>query len=466
MLRRRALVAAAPALLAGCGLVARRDRGVATPSPVRPGEARSAVGTLTDTQYQWARTAWRYLENNTDYQSGLVNGMDRTPTLTMANAGDAIAATLAAHELKIIDTHEFDLRLSRLLGFLATMDLSQGKLPNKVYNAVSGKMVSFENRQDDIGWSAGDIGRALLWLRIAGRRHPRFQEYADKVVLRWTFCDALDACGTLRGMARANGQVHTYQEGRFGYEQLAGAGYAAWGLDAKGATSPSPSSLSYANLDAVRLPYDARDPRTSGAQAPVLTSPFVLSGIEYGWQAADGSSALRDAARAVYAVQEARWRRERQLTARTDFQLREAPYVVLDSVFASGYAWNTIGTDGKEHERLAMVSVRAAFGMWALWPTDYTAALSEGVRWLYDADRGWFEGRYEQGGAPNTTITLATNAQVLEALWFKASGAPLFGAGPANPGFFEVRTGDPFGKLGRCWPGEPRPDGPACRGAT
>jgi hypothetical protein len=460
VLTRRALVAGTPALLAGCGVVARRDRAA---SSARPGEVASAVPALSDTQYQWARTAWRYLENNTDYDSGLVNGMDRTPTFTMANAGDAIAATLAAHELKLIAAHEFDLRLSRLLGFLATMDLSQGKLPNKVYNSASGRMVGFENRPDDIGWSAVDIGRALLWLRIAGRRHPRFQEYTDKAVLRWTFCDALDACGALRGMARANGQVHTYQEGRFGYEQLAAAGYAAWGFDARGAATPA---IAYANVEGQRLPHDSRDPRTSGAQAPLLTMPFVLSGLEYGWQAADGSSPLRDAARTVYAVQESRWRRERQLTARTDFQLREAPWVVLDSVWASGYAWNTIASDGKEHERLALVSVRAAFGLWALWPTDYTQALIEGVRWLYDADRGWFEGRYEQGGAPNTTITLATNAQVLEALWFKAAGAPLFGTEPAKPGLFEATTGDPFQRLGRCWPGEGRPDGVVCGAKT
>lgn len=46
---------------------------------------------------------------------------------------------------------------------------------------------------------------------------------------------------------------------------------------------------------------------------------------------------------------------QRQVTARTDYQLREAPYVALDSVYASGYACN--------------------------------------VRCLFDPDRGWYEGR-------------------------------------------------------------------------
>ncbi|RYY91854.1 MAG: DUF3131 domain-containing protein, partial [Comamonadaceae bacterium] len=193
MLTRRAVVrggasVASSALLAGCGVAARQAGLVpgTGASGTRVAEPVSPVAGLSGIEYQWARTAWRYLENNTDYDTGLVNGTDRGPLLTAWNAADAIAATIAGFELKIIDAREFDLRLSRLLGFLATMDLSQGQLPNKAYNAVSGKMVGFSGQPEDIGWSAVDIGRLLLWLRIAGQRHPRFAEYADKVVLRWT----------------------------------------------------------------------------------------------------------------------------------------------------------------------------------------------------------------------------------------------------------------------------------------
>lgn len=446
VLSRRAFAAGgAAACVAGCGVVARGlDVAPAT------GPARAVAG-LTAQQAQWARTAWRYVENNTDDGTGLVNGMDRVPTFTAWNAGDAIAATVAGFELQVIDAHEFDLRLSRLLGFLATMDLSQGKLPNKVYNSVTGKMVGFENRPDDIGWSAVDIGRLLLWLRIAGQRHPRFQEYADQVVLRWTTCDVIDDCGQLQGTARANGQVQRYPEGRLGYEQLAGAGYAAWGFDARRATALP--ALQTANILGVPVRFDARDPRTTGAQAPVLTMPYVLAGLELGWAAPDGSTALRDLAADVQRVQEERWRRERQVTARSDYQLREAPYVVLDSVYASGYAWNTIGNDGREYERLAQVTTRAAFGLWALWPGEYADVLVDTVRLLFDPDRGWYEGRYEQGGGPNATLTLGTNAAILETLLFKARGVLYDRGGPA-PGLFQVRTGDAFNRVGRCWPAE------------
>ncbi|HZY20262.1 MAG TPA: DUF3131 domain-containing protein [Ramlibacter sp.] len=429
------------AMLAGCGAVG------------RPGGAASfAKGPpagLSAQEFQWARTAWRYLENNTDYDSGLVPGMDRQPTFTAWNAGDALAATIAAHELQVIDAQEFDLRLSRLLGFLGTMDLSDGQLPNKAYRVDGGKMVGFDNREADIGWSAVDIGRLLLWLRIAGQRHPRFAEYADKAVLRWRFCDVVDACGVLHGSLRSDGRLVRYQEGRLGYEQLAAAGYAAWGFDVRAASRLPPTVAT--TILGRHVLVDARDPRTSGAQAPVLTMPYVLAGLEFGWQAPDGSTALREPAQQVFRVQEERWRREHQFTARSDYQLPVAPYVVLDAVHAAGYAWNTIDGEGREHDKLAMVSTRAAFGMAALWPGEYGDRLLQSLQQLHDPDRGWFEGRYETG-APNTTITLSTNTAVLEALLYKLRG-PLYARDP-SPGLFQRVTADPFARLGRCWPGE------------
>ena len=442
--RRRWLAALAALPLAGCGLVARR------PEAPRAAGGTDAAGRALTREQQWARTAWRYVENNTDYDTGLVHGADRSPVFTVWNAADALAAVMSAHELGVIETREFDLRLSRVLGFLGTMDLSGGQLPNKAYHATTGKMVNFEGRQDDIGWSAVDIGRLLLWLRIVGQRHPRFAEYADKVVLRWNFCDVIDDCGALQGASRSGGQVQRYQEGRLGYEQLASAGFAAWGFDTR--TSASWDRTETFNIYGLPVRYDARDPRTTNAPAPVLTMPYVLMGVELGFRHPDGNTGARPLADMVYRVQEERFRREKQLTARSDYQLRQAPWVVLDSVFASGYPFNTVGGDGKEYEQLALVSTRAAFGMWALWPGEYTQQLIEGVRWMHDPDRGWYEGRREQGGAPEANITLSTNAAVLETLLFKAKG--VLYAPDRRPGLFEQRTGDVFQQLNRCTPRE------------
>jgi hypothetical protein len=435
-------------LASSCGIVGRGLQHAADASQHAGHFGRS--GRLTPQELQWARTAWRYVENNTDFERGLVAGADRKPTFSMADAAEYIAALVAARELAVMEGREFDYRTSRLLGFLANMDLSGGALPNKVYSTRTGKMVGFDGQPADIGWSANDIGRLMLWLRILGQRHPQFQEYADKVVIRWRFCEVLDDCGGLHGVTRTGAQASRYREGRLGYEQLAAAGFGVWGFETR--DSGSIPKLDAVNIYGIRVHYDARDPRSTQVPAPVLTSPNVLMGMELGWSPPAGAAGFRELAEEVFRVQEERWRRERQFTARTDYQVGEPPYVVLDSVYASGYAWNTIGSDNKEYEKLALVSTRAAFGMWALWPGEYTDRLIGAVQYLYDPDRGWYEGRLELGGAPLPYHTLATNAGVLRALLFKVKGQ-LYSS-EERPGYFQAQTQDAFARMAKCLPNE------------
>ncbi|MEJ7928844.1 DUF3131 domain-containing protein [Ramlibacter sp. AN1015] len=443
--------------LAACGVAARQFERAADAATHVGDFGRS--GRLTPEERLWARTAWRYVENNTDATTGLANGSDRRPVATMWNVADQLAALVAARELGILEAREFDLRMSRLLGTLASMDLSGGALPNKAYNTATGKMVNFENRPADIGWSALDVGRLMTWLRIVGQRHPVFQEYVDKIVLRWNFCRAISDCGALQGASREkDGALRTYPEGRFGYEQLAAAGYAAWGFDSSASAQLPP--LEWFNVQGLPVPFDARDPRTTGVPAPVLTMPHVYLGMEFGWDPpgpVPSQQRLRAIAQRIFEVQKLRWEREQAFTARTDYQTSEAPYVVLDAVYAAGYPWNTVGIDNKEVPKQALVATRAAFGLWALWPGNYTDQLLAAVKHLHDPNRGWYEGRFEATGAPHAHVTLATNADVLRSLLFKVKGR-LFE--PDQPrGYFQRQTASPFQRTDRCLPRER----PACR---
>ena len=109
-------------------------------------------------------------------------------------------------------------------------------------------------------------------------------------------------------------------------------------------------------------------------------------------------------AQRLYQAQETRWRREKILTARAQYSRSTAPWEVYDSLFANGYAWNTLADDGRYAPELALLSTRAIFGLWALWDTRYTDALHLG-RLHQDEKRGWFEGRYEANGGYNATFT-------------------------------------------------------------
>lgn len=458
MLKRRALSAAcalaAGALLAGCGVVS-SQLGKARDAALHEGDV-GRYGRLNAQELQWAKVAWRYFENNTNPDNGLVNSFDRYPTFSMWHAADYMAALAAAHDFGLIDAREFDSRMSRLLKFLNTMDLSEGSVPNKLYNSLTGKMISYANQPGDIGWSAIEVGRLLTWMRIIGGRYPQYQEYFDKAVLRWNFCQVIDNCGAMSGVSRENGQRSSYQEGRLGYEQVGAAGFAAWGFDASRIwNSPRIESVT---ILGVRVPYDARDPRITGAPSSALTMPYVLMGMELGWRYPGGADAppagadYRDMAERIYRAQEARFRREGVLTARSDYQMREPPYAVTDGVFVSGFPWNTVGADGKEYEKLALVSTRAAFGMWVLWPGEYTDRLMQAVQPLHHPERGWFEGRLEHSGAALETVSLSTNAMVLETLLFKVRGRLM--PDETRKGYFARKLDDPFARPNQCLPSE------------
>lgn len=438
--------------LSGCGVL---SAGVETlREHARHAGGFGRYGALSDREMQWARIAWRYFENNTNPQNGLVNGSDRTPTFSMWHVGDYLAALSAARGIGLIDAHEFDERLSKLLAFLQGMDMSEGSVPGKVYNSLTGKMVNYENQPGDIGWSAVEVGRLLAWMKIVGQRHPQYREYFDKVVFRMSFCQVIDDCGELHGVSIEKGKRTRYQEGRLGYEQVGVAGFAAWGFDARRIWSAPQTET--VNIYGIPVQYDARESRLSGVQTPVLTMPYALLGMEFGWRypggGAGGGADYRAMADAVYKVQALRHAREGVLTARTDYALREPPYLVYDAVFAAGYPWNTVGPDGHEYPKLAMVSTRAAFGMWALWPGAYTDLLIDAVANLYSAERGWYEGRMEDSGAARDAITLTTNAEILEALLFKLDGTLLPELEPEP--YLARQTGDRYDRPNRCFPAE------------
>ncbi|MDT3641284.1 DUF3131 domain-containing protein, partial [Cronobacter sakazakii] len=135
----------------------------------------------------------------------------------------------------------------------------------------------------------------------------------------------------------------------------------------------------------------------------------------------------------------------------------EAPWHVADTVWGNGFAWNTLGDDGKYSPRRAQVTTKAVFALWALWETPYTDALMRVAQRMFDDKRGWYEGRVEATGDYNRMVTLSTTATVLEALFYKAHGGPLLRGGLIeNDSYFSLRAQDTFTSPGLCLPGERR----------
>ena len=412
------------------------------------------TGALTPEEQRWAAVAWRYFENNSEANSGLVSGSDRRPVVSLWQMGDTLIALTAARELQLIDDRRFDHQLSQLLGSLNRLPLTRSGVPNLLYNSQTLAMVGYSNTPQVIGWSSRDMARLMMALQVVASFHPQYGEYLQRIILRWNFCPVVDKQGQLSAGMWQQQQMRIQPEGRLGDSEYSAAGFGLWGFANQQSLQPP---AQHVIIDGLALDIDSRDPRTTWTPAAITTLPWVLSGMEYGWQLPGANRAQirqqRQRASLVYQVQERRWQRQGILTARSDFALSVAPWHVNDTIFANGYAWNTLTDDNKWVPTLAQVSTRAVFGLWALWDTPFTDALMRTTRLQYDPARGWYEGRTEATGEYNRAITLSTNATVLEALLFKTHMKPLIDSeNSENRQFFRQQLADPFRAPQRCLP--------------
>ena len=63
----------------------------------------------------------KYVENNTELNTGLVNSLDKYPTTNMSGIADYLIALLAAREFEFIPNKQYDERLTLVLTFLNEM---------------------------------------------------------------------------------------------------------------------------------------------------------------------------------------------------------------------------------------------------------------------------------------------------------------------------------------------------------
>ena len=441
--------------LQGCGLIYQGVQsgvaGVNQSQLLRQGRH----GELSEQELAWANTAWRYFSNNTQLATGLVNSIDNYPTMDMTSLADYLIALQAAKQFELISSREHDERLTMAIDFLTNMPLTRQGVPNKVYSTSNRGMVNYANQSAELGWSAIDIGRLLIALAITKQNNPQFAEYIDKGVLRWNFCSLVSDEGELYGGNISQDQVQPYQEGRLGIEEYASYGYLDWGIIPHRNISLEPYEV--ITINGIDLLFDGRDPRFTDVLRPVFSTPYLWLGLEFNWDDIDDLSssdashsnpALAAMADSVYLVQQSRWQQERIYTARGEHVVSGAPYFVYDAIYALGTPWITVAEDGSSHDELALVSTRVAFQMWALWKTDYTEKLLTLVQEMYHPQRGWYEGRYERSSAYEKSITLKTNAGVLEALLYKQVGK-LYQPN-SDKQYRDVRFNSRFNHPGKC----------------
>lgn len=373
---------------------------------------------LSSQEYQWAKTAWRYFENNYIPETGLVNSADKYPAATMWDTSSYLLGMIAAQRLNIITEQEFDNRTAVLLNTLATMQLFENVLPNKSYNTKNVAMVTYNNdeTQRGIGWSAIDIGRIMVPLNILVWHFPKHTVAVNQVLEHWDL-DALVSDAEMFGTAIGDeGQTLVLQEGRLGYEEYAAKSLALISRDVSKALDYE-LHTQLVNIFGIDIATDGRAPSEYGALNYVVSEPYILDGVEYGW---DRYS--KELSRRVFDVQRARYEETGVLTAVSEDNIDQAPYFVYNTVFADGKAWNAVTESGNDASAFRSVSTKAVIGFHALYEDDYSSKLVAHISNNYDAGRGWYSGIYESSGEPNKAITANTNGIILEALHYVQFG--------------------------------------------
>jgi hypothetical protein len=369
-----------------------------------------------------ARVAWDYVQRNSQSSTGLVKALDSYEYVTIWDIGSTLAAVYSAHELKLIPDAAYDTRVRRILATLGSMELFDKGAYNKAYSSSGAKMI---NREIEItkvgyGWSAIDLGRLLIWLRVIAVNQPQYAILAEGVVRRLDMTRIVRD-GYLHGedISLKTKKITLYQEGGIGYEQYAAIGFALWGARAEKALDPNANSIPVSVLG-VTIYGDKRG-------SELLTSePYVLTGMEVGWYAPE----FRQQAWRILAAQQARYETTGVVTCASEDALPDPPYYFYYyDIYHSGKSF-VIDPPGSATllDAPRWVSAKCAFGWHSLLPSTYTLLMLQTVRPAGQMGRGWGAGIYEKTGKPTGAASLNTAASILESAAFYLKGRPLLEA--------------------------------------
>jgi hypothetical protein len=389
--------------------------GAGLPPALLPTRRAGAASTrLSDQDMAAARSAWQYFISNFQQNTGLVNSVHNYPYATLWDMASGLAAVVAAEQIGIIAPREFKEKIILMLESMLGMELYNKELPNRQYNTATGMMVDLKNRptHTGTGWAALDVGRMLIWLRITWNWYPDLRDLVEKILDRWEFHRAC-RYSELNGVLLYNGKELLQQEGRFGYEQYAAAGYHLWGEDVAGAMDWD--SVEKTELLDVRLHVDRRE------KSFLTSEPFMLSMLELGGIDREFSSS----ARAVYQVQKRRWEKTEVLTAVSEDSVNRRPWFVYNCIMYDGMPWACMASSGTPEPGLKSLSTKAAFAWSAIFPDEYSSLLRQEIEKLRAPRYGYYAGRFETGEI-NNSRNINTNAVILETLLFIRRGGKTF----------------------------------------
>ncbi|MBA5760804.1 DUF3131 domain-containing protein [Vibrio sp. 404] len=363
---------------------------------------------LTRNERLLAKKAQYYFERNRR-QTGLWDSVQGYPHTTMWDIASGIAATLALEALELKEPEQAHRELKQTLNTLQAMPLYKDWLPNREYSTKTAQPSGRLSKADTNGngWSALDIGRLLIWLKIMTQQHPEFEKEITHLLDTWQLKRAING-GTLYGANFYKGQEYYRQEGRHGYLQ-----YAATGFELFNYSLPLPKLNQYlksVEVSGTELLVDTRN-------VPFLTSdPYVLASLETG-QEGDWNQI-----NTIYALHKFRSKEKGKLFSYAEDAMNKNPWFAYNNLYYYGKPWTSVSPSGKVIENPQIFSHKIAFGFSVLFNDEFSQELATTVLNNSLHTRSIPTGQYENGGA-NTAFNINTNSLVLVALWYKSNGS-------------------------------------------
>lgn len=367
-----------------------------------------------------ARLAWKHFDRLWRSSTGLAAATPGYDKLTSWDIGSVLGALFSARQLGLIGAAEYEKRLNRTLKTLETLPLFQNTAYHKMYGARTAKMVSRGGGPSTkgYGWSATDLGRLLVWLRIIADNEPARRGSIERIVQRMNYGRILGGGYMFGEEIMRNGQARRFQEGRIGYEQYAAQGFALWN---KPVDKAMDLRLNARPVDVlgVQLMADQR------GLDRIVSEPFVLMGLELGW-----SADVAQLARNVLAAQEARYKQTGDITIASEDAISIAPYYFYYyCIYCNGKPFVIdVADPGKSLDKPRWISTKSTIGWFVLLPNDYTRLAWQTVQ-KAKTSVGWSSGVFEKTFVPTRTYDLNTAAVVLEAAAYYKLGRPLLKAG-------------------------------------
>ncbi len=381
---------------------------------------RAFSDSLTAQEMKYAKIAWSYFENNYQDSTGFVNSVQYYPSTTFWDVASYMHALCSAYELGLIDSVKFDKRMKKMFSSLEGMKLFNDSLPNKVYDTRTLQMTNYGNKpvEEGVGWSAMDIGRFFSFVIRVRNNYPHYSEQLNKAIGRWHI-DKIIKDGTLQGVmfSTKDNSVKIVQEGKLGYEEYAAKGISFAGYDVTEALSYT-DFTKFVDVYGEDIAIDTREVKYYPAYNYVTSEPYILDGLEYGWDVSSKELAYR-----VFKAQKKRHEKTGIVTSVSEDHVDREPYFIYNCVYADGEKWNCVSESGDKVHELKQISTKAAFAWWVLYDDPYAKTLFNSVKNLYDEKNGWYSGKYEKTDSVNKAITANTNGVILEALNYKLRGA-------------------------------------------